>query len=189
VAEVGDPYLDGTHEYWSLSRPSPELASAVADKWLLPPGKVLDLGCGLATEASYLAGLGFAAWGLDRSPVALRQARALHPTVRLVRADARALPFPDECFDVLLDRGTLHYLNARDRDTYAKEASRVLRPGGRFLLRACLYTAGNRNDVDKTAVLRAFFGWRVDRLTQEELISDTRTMPALVFRLRNGRAI
>lgn len=181
-----DPYVDGTHEYWSLSQPSPELIATVVDHWLTPPGRVLDLGCGLATETSYLARLGFTTWGVDLSAAALRRANVRDPTVGLVRADVRDLPFPDQCFDVLLDRGTFHYLDIRDRAIYAKETSRVLRAGGRFLLRVCLNSAGNRNDLDESAVLRAFDGWRVDRVTEEDLHSDTRILRALVFRLRKA---
>ncbi len=104
--------------------------------------------------------------------------------VQLVRADVLSLPFRDRCFDLLLDRGTIHYLSAHDREDYAREAGRVLRPGGRFLLRACLYSAGHRNDVDEASIREVFSGWSVDWFNQQDLMTDTKTMPALVFRLR-----
>jgi SAM-dependent methyltransferase len=67
--------------------------------------------------------------------------------VQFVQADVRQLPFPQDSFDVVLDRGCFHYLQAADRPGYATEVERVLRPDGRFLLRACLYAQGIRNDL------------------------------------------
>lgn len=181
-----DPYADGTHRYWTLSMPSPELVAAIAEGRLAVPATVLDLGCGLAVEAAYLAGLGFSAWGVDLSAVALRQAHALHPTVRLVRADVKMLPFVDGAFDSLLDRGTIHYLGRHERDAYAAEAWRVLRPGGVLLLRACLYSEGRRNDIDRKGLVELFSNWNVDRIERQDLRSDTRVMPALVCRLQKS---
>jgi SAM-dependent methyltransferase len=182
----GDPYADGTHRWWSLSRPSPELISAIEDGWLAPPGRVLDLGCGLATEAAYLSEVGFAGFGVDLSHVALQRARALHPKVDLVRGDVRSLPFGAQSFDFILDRGTFHYLDAPGREGYVREVGRVLRVGGRFLLRACLYSAGKRNQLEERSVTNAFAGWQIDDLTRQAVPSDTRTMPALVLRLRKS---
>jgi len=106
--------------------------------------------------------------------------------VRLVRADVRMLPFRDQSFDVLLDRGTIHYLGNPDRKRYIEETRRVLRPGGRFFLRACLYSAGHRNDIGHSSMFALLQGWQIDRFDRQDLVSDTRTMPALVIRLRKA---
>jgi len=45
-----DAYATEEHLWWHLARPSPELLAALDDAWLTPPGRVLDLGCGLGTE-------------------------------------------------------------------------------------------------------------------------------------------
>jgi SAM-dependent methyltransferase len=176
-------YTDGTCTWWHLSRPSPELVAALADGWIGPGGRAIDLGCGLATEAAHLAGRGFTAVGVDLSAAALRRAVHAHPGLWLVRADALRLPFRDARFDVALDRGTFHYLPAADRRRYAAEVARVLRPGGRFLLRACMRAAGVRNDLTAEVVCQVFAGWRVARVEQTLIPSDTRQMPALVARL------
>jgi len=47
-------------------------------------------------------------------------------------ADAEALPYPDDSFDLLLGHAVIHHLP--NLDTSFKEMARVLRPGGRLVL-------------------------------------------------------
>jgi SAM-dependent methyltransferase len=166
---VSDPYLDGTFRWWHLGQPSAELAAARADGWLGPPGVAVDLGCGLGTEAGYLAAAGWAVLGADLSPAAVRGAARAHPGAR---------------FDLLLDRGCFHYLAPADRHRYAREARRVLRRGGRFLLRACLSAAGVPNDIDQSTIEHVFAGWQLTSITRQDIASGTRQMPALIARLK-----
>ena len=182
-----DPYQSGIARWWHLSRPSPELLAAAADGWIgSPPGTALDVGCGLGTEAGFLAAAGWQVAGIDLSGPALRNAMAGHQQARFFQADARRAPFASASFDLVLDRGCFHYLDGADRHAYAAQAWRVLRPGGRMLLRACLRSAGVRNDVDETVIEGVFADWTVDLIRQSDLPSDTRTMPALEIRLRRG---
>ena len=174
-----DEYASGVHRWWHLSGPSPELLRALEAGWLGRRGDVLDLGCGLGSDLAYLAERGFRALGVDLSPVAVRRATAEHPHGRFLQADALNLPFVRGTFDLLLDRGCFHYLPASNRTAYAAEAARVLRAGGRLYLRACLYTAGVRNDIDEDVLRAVFAGWRWLNLSREDLASDTRTMPAI----------
>ncbi len=96
----------------------------------------------------------------------------------------RGLPFRPHSFGLVLDRGCFHYLPRHDRPAYVADAKRVLPPGGRLLLRACLNTAVVRNDVDEDAIRGCFGDWVIDALERSDLASDTRVMPALVARLR-----
>jgi SAM-dependent methyltransferase len=176
--------VDGVYRWWHLSVPSPELVEAAADGWLGEAGVALDIGCGLGTETAYLAAQGWKAVGVDLSEAALGRARQAHGGVSFTRADALALPFPAGVFDVALDRGCFHYLSPARWPDYAAEAWRVLRPGGRLLLRACLASQGTRNDVTEPGVTGAFAGWVIEQMARGALRSDTRTMQALVVRLR-----
>lgn len=180
---MSDPYEDGTCRWWHLDRPSPELLAARDDGWLGAPGVAVDLGCGLGSEIGFLAREGWTAVGVDRSDAALRTAAASHAGVTFVLGDVLRLPVRDGSADLLVDRGCLHYFAAADRARYAREAGRVLRRGGRFLLRACLNSAGVPNGMDESVIGRVFRDWHVTGMAAEQIASDTRQMPALVVRL------
>lgn len=188
VGVVADHYADGTYRWWHLSQPSPELVSALGDGWLPGGGRVLDVGCGLGSEAGHLAAAGRQAVGIDLSSVAIARAAASRADTRygnvaFLRADVRALPFGAHHFDAAVDRGCFHYLPAGDRGRYTDELRRVLRPGGKFLLRASLRAAGERNDIDEAVIARCFASWSIDAMARAAVPSDTRLLDVLVVRL------
>lgn len=125
--------------HWNPGEPDELLQEAVASGWL-GGETALDLGCGQGTDALYLASRGYRVTGLDLSAVACdiarRQAeeRGLQGVSFLV-GNALATPFADGSFDVVSDRGCFHHIALRDRDAYAREVARVLRPGGAYLYR------------------------------------------------------
>ena len=123
--------------------------------------------------------------GIDLSVDALTIASAEHGSGRFVQADVTELPFTAGSFDAALDRGCLHYLPRDARARYATEVARVLRPGGRFLLRACLRAAGIRNDLDEGVLRSVFVGWRVRSIVSHEITTDDRMMQAIVARLEH----
>lgn len=181
---MADHYADGTYRWWHLSDPSPELLAAVADGWLPAPGRALDVGCGLGTEAGYLHRVGWQVVGVDLSPVAVTTAARRNPGPGYLRANLLNLPLQSLVFDAAVDRGCFHYLTPGDRAGYAAELRRVLRPGGGLLLRASLRAAGVRNDLSEALLRSVFAGWQVDQLSRAEIPSNTRTLEVLLARLR-----
>jgi SAM-dependent methyltransferase len=188
VASDVDEYSTDVHRWWHSSVATSELVDAVSEGFLKAPARVLDLGCGLGTEAGFLADNGFDVCGIDLSAVAVTRASAAHRNARYVVGDVRTLPFDDRCFDILIDRGLFHYLAPADRGAYAAEAERVLRRGGRLLLRACLFSAGLRNTMEDSVITTTFSDWDIEDVTRADLSSDTRVMPALVARIRRPGA-
>jgi SAM-dependent methyltransferase len=167
---------------------SPELLEALADGWIAPPARVLDLGCGLGVELGALAGRGFQAVGIDTSVVAVERARRAHPQVEFVVGDVLDLPFEAESFDVIIDRGCFDSIPGADRSRYEREAWRVLRPGGRFLLRAFRATPGERSDVSAGVVRRHFARWDIAAEGEGRIPSDARLMDAVLARLEKPAA-
>jgi ubiquinone/menaquinone biosynthesis C-methylase UbiE len=100
-------------------------------------GRVLEIGCGRGIALVPLARLlePSRLAGLDIEPAFLAEARKRLEdaglTAELVPGDARALPFPDDAFDLVLDFGTCYHI-ARAEQALA-EAARVLAPGGQFV--------------------------------------------------------
>jgi 2-polyprenyl-3-methyl-5-hydroxy-6-metoxy-1,4-benzoquinol methylase len=97
----------------------------------LPPGRALDLACGLGANALYLAGEGFAVEALDWSFEALRKLsasareRGLH--MGAVNCDLTRFPLPRERYDVLV---SFRFL---DRALWPSMVA-ALRPGGALVI-------------------------------------------------------
>jgi SAM-dependent methyltransferase len=98
--------------------------------------RVLELGCGAAAGARWLASAGARAVALDLSAGMLRYAaeggERSGVRVPLVQADALALPFPGGCFDAVTTAfGAVPFV--ADSAALMREVARVLRPGGRWV--------------------------------------------------------
>ena len=98
---------------------------------------VLELGCGAAQCARWLADRGARVAALDVSARQLQHARRIdeqqgRAPLRLVQADATRLPFAAESFHVLCSAfGAVPFV--ADSARLMREAARVLRPGGRWV--------------------------------------------------------
>jgi len=104
----------------------------------LRPGEVLvDVGCGTGRHSRAFAERGVRAIGVDISQGLLAAAAAHGTPAAFVRADARAMPLPDGCADVVicLCQGGFGITPGGDADVLA-EIARILRPGGRLALTA-----------------------------------------------------
>lgn len=102
----------------------------------LPGRRILELGCGAAAAARWLATQGARPVALDLSAGMLRHAAAAAERsgvrVPLVQADALALPFPDASFDTACTAfGAIPFV--ADSAAVMREVYRVLRPGSRWV--------------------------------------------------------
>jgi SAM-dependent methyltransferase len=97
---------------------------------LLPPrgGRTLDLGCGDGRVTRDLVERGYRVIGIDASPTLVRLASDADARSWYLRADAAALPFSDESFDLVVAYNSL--MDVDDMYASVREAARVLRPGG-----------------------------------------------------------
>ena len=99
--------------------------------------RVLDVGCGVATTAVEIAGrFGARATAVDIAPLMLERAEAnvraahLDGQVTVQPGDICALPFDDDCFDVVIAEAVTMFT---DRPRAAGELARVCAPGGQVL--------------------------------------------------------
>lgn len=100
-----------------------------------PGDRILDCGCGMGFNLKVLSELyGCRLVGVERAAQALARARAEVDTSRvsLLRADAIHLPFADAAFDKVLMTEVLEHI--ADEGVALREAHRVLRPGGLYVL-------------------------------------------------------
>ncbi|MEY9490826.1 SAM-dependent methyltransferase [Streptomyces calvus] len=116
-------------------RPNVRLTETVTG---LPPGDVLDLGCGAGGDALWLARQGWHVTAVDVSSVAVERltqlaaAHGLSERITARRHDLRE-SFPDGTFDLVC----AHYLHTPldlDRASVLRTAAHALRPGGRLLV-------------------------------------------------------
>ncbi|WP_186078989.1 class I SAM-dependent methyltransferase [Burkholderia gladioli] len=101
--------------------------------------RVIDIGSGLGGPSRYLASnFGCRVEGIDLTPSFVEAARflaqrtGLEDRVHYRQADALALPFEDDSFDLAWTQHVA--MNIADRDRLYREAWRVLRPGGRLAI-------------------------------------------------------
>jgi SAM-dependent methyltransferase len=129
--------------YWLPRRPPwdtgvtpPELERFVGSH---PPGRALDLGCGTGTNVVYLARHGWTAAGVDFAARAIAKARRRAQDAAvdcaLLVGDVTRLEVAGP-FDLALDIGCLHAIEAPGRAGYAAGLARVVRHGGTYLLYA-----------------------------------------------------
>lgn len=124
----------------------------------LTPGRAVDIGCGSGGNTSVLRDLGWDVTGLEYSPAAagLASRRGLN----VVRGDAQRLPFADGSVDLYMSTDMWEHIE--DHETVAREAFRVLRPGGRALVAVpCSMTLWSGHDV----ALGHFRRYEKDELT------------------------
>jgi len=96
--------------------------------------QILDLGCGTGSDLRRLLDLGARPenlHGVDLLAERLEHARALSPQLHFELADAQALPFEDETFDLVMQSTAFSsILDPEIRLRVADELLRVLKPGG-----------------------------------------------------------
>lgn len=95
--------------------------------------RVLEVGVGLGADHEEFARAGADLFGIDLTERAIERTRErfrlLGLESNLQTADAEALPFADQAFDVVYSWGVLHH--SPDTRKAISEVHRVLKPGGR----------------------------------------------------------
>jgi SAM-dependent methyltransferase len=138
--------------WWYLGMQA--LTRSVLNRWYHPESslQILDAGCGTgAGMVTYLAEYGRVT-GVDISPIALKfcQMRNLRC---LARASVEELPFLSGTFDLITSFDVLYEQAVMSDAAALAEFARLLKPGGRLLLRLPAYNwlRGQHDQVIHTA--------------------------------------
>ncbi len=128
---------------------------------LIRPGKALDVGCGNARNAIFLARRGFATEGVDYSRAAIdwahERAAAAGARVALRCASVFELQLEPDGYDLIYDSGCFHHIAPHRRGSYVARIADALKPGGSFGL-ACFKPEGGSGYSDQQVYERRSMG-------------------------------
>ncbi|HRJ44161.1 MAG: methyltransferase domain-containing protein [Caldilineaceae bacterium] len=121
---------------WDLG-PRRELVEAVESS-RIQPCKTIDLGCGTASNAIFLAQHGFDVTGTDYSPAAIALCRergaAAGVSVQWLEDDLTNLQHVKGTFDLLVDWGVYDDLSQTDRQAYLRNVLPLTHAQSQFLI-------------------------------------------------------
>jgi len=136
-----DAIVQAEREIWTRSAPSYADSTAklttlgvrhlLDAAQLTGDSRALEVGCGPGHITAMMAARGATVTGVDLVPAMIETARARHPDLEFVEANAEQLPFASDTFDVVLVNCLIRHL--AHPDVVCTEIRRVLTPGGRFV--------------------------------------------------------
>ena len=136
---------------WDTGISPPELLKYLAES---SPGHALDLGCGTGTNAITMTQHGWQVVGVDLSALAIRaahrSARQAGLEIDFRQEDVTRLASIDGPFDFALDIGCFHSLSAAGQQNYLRNLTRVLKPGGAYLIYTWLASEGTPSSISQT---------------------------------------
>ena len=154
---VADLY-DKAAEYYDRYYIGDFFTALGISKDILKEGDVaLDIACGtglstlpLLEKFKRVVGLDLSAGMLEKANEELKQKGILN--LSFIRGDMTKMPFTDNSFDALTCIGAVFHLPEEQEQNFAREARRVLRPGGTLLItpEAKIRSKGLNAKVEKT---------------------------------------
>jgi SAM-dependent methyltransferase len=118
---------------------------------------VLEIGTGTGGMLHALLQRGLRARGVEINPALIADSRKWYGELPVQAVTGVTLPFQDATFDVVLSFDVLEHI--KDSDEHLAEVSRVLRPGGRYLIQT---PSKWPNTVFETIRWKSFTRWRDD---------------------------
>lgn len=170
LARFTERYTNGQVP-WDDALPPPEVQNLVA---ALPKGRALDLGCGYGRTSIYLAQQGWRVDGVDFVPQAIAEAKrrataaGVSAQIQFYEGSVANLSFLNGPYDLAIDVGCVHSLNASLRTAYRDELLRLLRPGAPYLLFSRLRNpdddpADGPSGLDEAALLALFAPFKLQK--------------------------
>jgi SAM-dependent methyltransferase len=176
--------------------PDTRLMEVVEGANPLPPGRALDLGCGIGRNTLYLARRGWDAVGVDMMGRAIDKARSravgAAVSARFIRGDVTRLSDLGigDGYHLIVDSGCYYGLSETGRGAYAAGVTEVAASGALLLMAGFTKIPGVAAGIDEDDLRRRFDGWRVAvnvHVAAEEIMRHTRIPFPLKAGLRSGR--
>lgn len=124
---IAEDFSNSRYSIW------PELN--LFSKYINEEDKVLDLGCGNGRLLELFKEKNIIYTGVDSAEKIIEIARRKKPEAAFFVVDSLDLPFQDNYFDKIFCIAVLHHIpSVYFRKQFVKEAKRVLRPGGIFII-------------------------------------------------------
>lgn len=141
---------------WEDGEISPEMIQMVSH-FASQKRDVLEIGCGLGTNARWLADSGYNYIGIDISEEAIRKAKqrleqkGLTDNTEFISVDIFEYSAPSK-YDVVFDKGCFHgFTDEFDRKRLVDKIHSLLKPGGYWI-----NISGNRDNPDREGSVEEF---------------------------------
>jgi SAM-dependent methyltransferase len=170
---MSEPLERDEHARWQVfyadrARPCPFFVLAPDEslsEWiaqgLIEPGRALDVGCGNARNAIFLARHGFGVQAVDLSASAVAWARDEVAKAQVAMdvqcASVFDLHLAAGSYDLVYDGGCFHHMPPHRRDAYVRLVAGALRPGGTLAL-VCFTPEGGSGLTDDEVYQRQSLG-------------------------------
>jgi ubiquinone/menaquinone biosynthesis C-methylase UbiE len=135
-----DLYASGYHNKFGFTHSKPLIAKL--KKYLTPGVKILDAGCSNGTAVKLMQDLGYDAYGVDISTVAIKIAKANKvPNCKV--SSVSKIAHPSNSFHALLSTDVLEHLDPSEANMAESEFYRVLKSRGTLFLNIALKMESN----------------------------------------------
>ncbi len=190
--DVFGPYRSEHDNYSTCVFPRAPFTQRYASDYLLLNPKdgmrLLDLGCGSGAAADYFASRrNIDITCVTNSPVQGDICRSKFEKyggrLRVMVADFDGLSLPDESFDAIYAFESIGY--SKDVDAWLARCWRMLRPGGRLLIRSPGSLDFCRREKDFQSVTAFFENWRYNFLGANMLVFKLRRLGFVPIRYRH----
>lgn len=141
---------------------------------------VLDVACGNGAVAFEYAKLVNHVIGIDITPAMIERARILQKERNLNNLDWKigdisALPFKDNCFSIVVTRGSLHHLI--DFNKVMEEMYRVCKPGGKILFTDVTIDKNTKDEFESVEKMQVLSYTKA--LTLEDILEKMEDLGAI----------
>jgi len=135
LAQTRENYDDFAASFSQTRSYIPENIAALLKDFARQGDRVLDIGCGNGRLCPFFESKKTNYCGIDVSSALIEIAGRKHPSADFAVADALNLPFAAGVFNLAVSWAVLHHIPSEEyRRDFFREALRVLKPGGRFVV-------------------------------------------------------